>query len=177
MDKYQHQTGFSSSKPGIKIYSSLSKSGSSLPRDGQLSTKAKTSSLERDTKISISLLFKNNQEQDLWHAIILELWSGLTIANDQCDIAVLNKASRHIALMDALSNIKYFEEKKSTASPQPTETREKSKQRHYEVMLTLLSSVALAIHSCAQFANFNLGFIRRRASKRLWLTCQYSVKC
>ena len=156
VEKYQHQPGFSSSKAGIKIYTSSLGPSSSLPRDGQLSVKAKSSSLEKDAKISISLLFKNTNEQDLWHAIIVELWSGLTIANDQCDIVVLNKASRHIALMDVLSNIKYYEEKKSTANAQATEPREKSKQRHYEVISPLLrkelpqavlTGVALGIHS------------------------------
>ena len=80
----------------------------------------------------IRLIFKNNLEQELWYIIINELWSGLTIAHDQCDTAVLNKASRHIVLMDALSNINYNTRKK-TVDKRLTNSHMKSNQQHNEV--------------------------------------------
>ena len=83
---------------------------------------------------SISLFFNSNQEQELWYTIIVELWSGLTITHEQYDTAVLNKASRHVALMDTLANIDYAEEAKSTTDKESTNTRLKSKQRHNEVI-------------------------------------------
>ncbi|CAF4439985.1 unnamed protein product, partial [Adineta steineri] len=55
IDKYQHQTVFSSSKPGIKIYTKSAGASTSLPRDTNATLKAKSSSLEKDSKMSISL--------------------------------------------------------------------------------------------------------------------------
>ncbi len=123
IDKYQHQTVFSSSKPGVKIYISPT---SSSPRDNNLALKSKQ---------SISLLFKNNQEQELWYTIIMELWSGLRIAHEQFDTVIFNKASRHIALIDTLAYIDYDEETISFANSQLTTTRQKSRQRHNEVII------------------------------------------
>ena len=133
LEKYQHQTVFSSSKPGIKIQTSLI---SSLPRGQKINLRGKSSSLEKDLKAasSISLFFKNNQEQELWYTIIVELWSGLTIAHEQFDTALLNKASRHIALMDALAHVNYTEKATSTIDRQSTSHRPKSLQRHNEVI-------------------------------------------
>ncbi|CAF0996628.1 unnamed protein product [Adineta steineri] len=132
IDKYQHQTVFSSSKPGIKIYTKSAGASTSLPRDTNATLKAKSSSLEKDSKISISLFFKNNHEQELWYILIMELWSGLTIAHEQCDTTVLNKASRHIALMDTLANMDYEEETMTPIDKQLLSSRVKSKQRHNE---------------------------------------------
>ncbi len=132
-DKYQHQTVFSSAKPGIKIHVSSTSGTSSLPRDNTLTSKSKSSTLEKESKSSISLIFKDNHEQELWYIIIIELWSGLTIAHEQCDTAVLNKASRHIALMDTLANINYYEETSTTINQQSTTNRDKIKQHHNEV--------------------------------------------
>jgi hypothetical protein len=126
IDKYQHRIVFSSSKPAIKIHTLSTSSTSSLPRDNNLTLKSKS---------SIRLLFTNNQEQKLWYAIIMELWSGLTIAHEQCDTAVLNKASRHVALMDTLANIDYDEETRPLANTQLINTRQKSRQRHNEVII------------------------------------------
>jgi hypothetical protein len=133
IDKYQHQTGFSSSKPGIRI-STSSTASSSLQRDTNPGSKTKTSSLEKERKSSINLLLKNNHEQDLWYTVIIELWSGVTIANEQCDIAVLNKASRHIALIDALANMNYCSSMNFRTDQSRMESREKLKQRHNEVI-------------------------------------------
>ncbi len=140
VDKYQHQTAFLSSKPGIKIHTLSTSTTSSLPRDNNLSSKSKISSLERESKSSssISLFFKTNHEQELWYIIIVELWSGLRIAHDQCDTAVLNKASRHIALMDTLSNIDYDDETTSGLDKRTINSRQKSKQHHNEVTRNLL---------------------------------------
>jgi hypothetical protein len=148
VEKYTHQTAFSSSKPGIKIYASNSSSlaaaaaTASLPRDSNLTLKSKSSSLEKDSKSSsISLFFKNNQEQELWHTVITELWSGLTIAHQQCDTAVLNKASRHIALMDTLANIDYNEQSATLNDSIGINFRQKTRQIRNEVItnLSLLS--------------------------------------
>ncbi|CAF2337555.1 unnamed protein product [Rotaria sp. Silwood2] len=135
VDKYQHQTVFSSSKPGIKIQTSSTTS--SLPRDNNLTLKSKTSSLEKESKSLIRLIFKNNHEQELWYIIIIELWSGLTIAHERCDTAVLNKASRHIALMDTLSNIDYNEEAMQLVDKQSTSFHGKPKQLHNEASLEM----------------------------------------
>jgi hypothetical protein len=117
VDKYQHQTAFLSKKPGIEIYTSS------------------TSFLEKGSKSSsISLFFKTNQEQEFWYTMIVELWSGLSIAHEQCDTAVVNKASGHIVLMDILSNIDYQEETLAITNRQLTNPRLKSKQHHNEVI-------------------------------------------
>jgi hypothetical protein len=144
VEKYQHQTAFFSSKPGIKIYTSLT---SLLPRDNNnIKLKAKTSSLEKGSKLaSISLFFKTNQEQELWYTIIDELWSGLTIAHEQCDTAVLNKASRLIALMDTLANIDYQEEIFTGTDRQLTNSHLKSKQHHNEVIIQLFLKIIFSV--------------------------------
>ncbi len=135
VEQYQHQTVFSSSKPAIKIYTS---STSSLPRDNNIVLKLKSSAFDKQSKSSsISLFFKTNQEQDLWYTIIVELWSGLTIAHERFDTAVLNTASRNVALMDTLSNIDYDEETMLVNDQQLTSLRQKSKQHHNEVILHL----------------------------------------
>jgi len=134
VEKYQNQSVFHSSKPGIKIY--ILSNSSSLPRDNNITLKSKYSSFERESKLSsISLYFKTSQEQEFWYIIIVELWSGLTIAHEQRDTAVLNKASRHIALMDALANIDYDEETLAFTDKQLTNTRKKSKQQRHEVRI------------------------------------------
>jgi hypothetical protein len=136
VEKYQHQSIFKSSQPSIKIHTSSSTS--SLKRTDSLSSKSKTLSLERESKSSsISLYFKTSQEQELWHTIIVELWSGLTIAHEQCDTALLNKASRHVALMDALANIDYYEETFALGNKQLTSPSQKSKQHHNEVIIQI----------------------------------------
>ena len=135
VDKYQHQTVFSSSKPGVKIHTSTNAGHSSLPRDANSTLKSKSASLEKETKTSISLFFKNNHEQELWYTLIMELWSGLTIAHEECDTTVLNKAARHIALMDTLAHIEYDEDISSPSDRQSASSRAKLKQRHNEVGL------------------------------------------
>ncbi len=144
VEKYQHQTVFSSSKPGIKIHTSSTASTSSLPRDSNLTLKSKSSSLdkesksstlEKESKLTISLFFQNNRQQELWYTLIIELWSGLTIAHEQCDTTVLSKASRQIALMDTLANIDYDEETMSLVNRQLKHPQGKSKQHHNEVIL------------------------------------------
>lgn len=136
VEKYQHQTVFSSSKPGIKINTATSRNTPLSSRDSPHSTlKAKTSSLEKNTKTSIRLIFKNTQEQELWHIIIMEIWSGSTIAHEQCDTALLNKASRHIALMDTLSNIDYAEVANLQTGKSSANTNDKLKQSHHEVII------------------------------------------
>ncbi|UJR33492.1 hypothetical protein I4U23_020937 [Adineta vaga] len=132
VDKYQHQTVFSSSKPGIKIHTSTNSKQASLPRDTNSTLKSKSLSLEKDAKTSISLFFKSNHEQELWYTLIMELWSGLTIAHERCDTTLLNIASRHIALMDTLANIDYDEDNSSPFDRQSTSSRAKLKQRHNE---------------------------------------------
>ncbi len=132
--KYQHQTHFLSSKPGIKIHITSVLSTSSLPRDNKTTLRSQASSLERESKSStISFFFKTNHEQELWYIIIVELWSGLTIAHEQCDTAVLNKASRHIALMDTFMNIDYNEKTGSVSDKSTKNSRQKSLQHHKEV--------------------------------------------
>ncbi len=134
VEKYQNQSVFRSSKPGIKIHTSSN--SSSLPRDNNVTLKSKYSSLERESKLSsISLYFKTTQEQEFWYIIIVELWSGLTIAHEQRDTAVLNKASRHIALMDALANIDYDEETLTFTDKQLSSPRQNSKQQRHEVII------------------------------------------
>jgi hypothetical protein len=118
VDKYQHQTAFLSRKPGIKIYAS----STSLSKKGSKSS-------------SISFFFKTNQEQEFWYTMIVELWSGLSIAHEQCDTAVLNKTLGHIVLMDILSNIDYQEETLAITNRQLTNPRRKSKQHHNEVII------------------------------------------
>ncbi|CAF0752462.1 unnamed protein product [Adineta ricciae] len=130
--KYQHQTVFSSSKPGVKIHTSTNAGHSSLPRDTNSTLKSKSASLEKETKTSISLFFKSNHEQELWYTLIMELWSGLTIAHEECDTTVLNKAARHIALMDTLAHIEYDEDISSPSDRQSASSRAKLKQRHNE---------------------------------------------
>ncbi|CAM4758151.1 unnamed protein product [Rotaria magnacalcarata] len=140
VEKYQHQTAFSSSKPGIKVYAAASTNTSSLPRDSTVTLKSKLSSsspFDKDSKSSIRLIFKNCQEQELWYIIIVELWSGVTISNEQCDTSVLNKASRHIALMDTLANIDYDDESTAVGNKQGSNYREKPKQRHNEASLDM----------------------------------------
>ncbi len=137
VEKYQHQSIFKSSQPSIKIHTSSSTS--SLKRTDSLSSKSKTLSLERESKSSsISLYFKTSQEQELWHTIIVELWSGLNIAHEQIDTSVLNKASRHVALMDALSNINYDEQATFGSDKKLTHTRQKTKQQSNEVIIDVL---------------------------------------
>jgi hypothetical protein len=154
IDKYQHQSGFSLAKPGIKVETSSTAASSSLQRDSSLTLKAKSSSLEKEDKMTIVLLFKNQQEQNLWYSIMQELWSGLTISNQQCDVSVLSLASRHITLMDTLAQINYFPEQDATAD-RSSKPRPKSTQRHNEVCLLLSSfySVILSLSLLDKPAN------------------------
>lgn len=138
IDKYQDQTIFSSSKPAIKIHttstSSTASPNSSLTRATNVTPKSIAASLDRESKQpSISLFFRNNQEQELWHTIIVELWSGFTIAHQQCDTTVLNRAARHIVVMDTLANIDYDEETASANGRFATNPRMKSKQLRNQV--------------------------------------------
>ena len=133
VEKYQHQTVFSSSKPGIKIHVSSLPADSVAARDPNLSLKAKSSSLEKKTKTFVSLLLKNSHEQELWYTIIFELWSGLTIAHEQCDTSVLNTASRHIALMDTLANINYNDKFIGADGKRSIDPPQRATQRHNEV--------------------------------------------
>jgi hypothetical protein len=94
MDTYQHKTIFSSSKPAIRIYALHPPS----PSTGQ-----------NDAEPLDMLIFKDNYEQNFWFKIIWELWSGVSIAQEECDTTVFHKISRHIALMDTLANIDYNE--------------------------------------------------------------------
>jgi len=128
VDKYQHQTAFLSRKPGIKIYAS----STSLSKKGSKSS-------------SISLFFKTNQEQEFWYTMIVELWSGLSIAHEQCDTTVLSKASRHIALMDTLANIDYQEEILTGTDRQLTNSHLKSKQHHNEVIIQLFLKIIFSV--------------------------------
>lgn len=140
IDKYQHQTNFFSSQPAIKIHTSQSSSSSnsSLQRDNHISLLSKSSSLEKDSKsISISFFFKNNHIQELLYTVLLELWSGLKISHEQCDTAVLNAASRHIALIDTLSNFDFEEETLSSNNRQIINPRHKSRQERKEVIIYL----------------------------------------
>ena len=143
VEKYQHQTVFSSSKPGIKIHVSSSPIDSVVAQEPTLTLKAKSSSLGKEGKPPVSLLLKNSQEQELWYTIIFELWSGWTIAHEQCDTSVLNTASRHIALMDTLAHINYTgnfigaDGKRSNGAPQ------RATQRYNEVRTTHLNIPAV----------------------------------
>ena len=135
IDKYQHQTIFSSPKPGIKLHTS---STSSLPRDNNITLKSKSSVPDNDPKSSsVTLLFRSTEEQALWYIAIVEIWSGLTLAHEQNDTAIMNRASRHVALMDALSYIDYKEEIQPSTDKQATNSRQKSKQHHNEVTIDL----------------------------------------
>lgn len=64
----------------------------------------------------------------------MEIWSGLSIAQEQNDTAILNRASRHVALMDALSHIDYNEQV-NTMEKRASNPRQKSKQYHNEVRI------------------------------------------
>ncbi|CAF0784526.1 unnamed protein product [Rotaria sp. Silwood1] len=181
VDKYQYQTAFSSSKPSIKIQT-LSTT-SPLPCDSNLTLKSKTSSLEKESKSVIRLIFKNNHEQELWYIIIIELWSGLTIAHEQCDTAVLNKASRHIALMDTLSNIDYEEEAVSPVGKQSTDSREKLKQRHNEASLEMALSDLSTFTRMRQDGSFKSlsdetrNVLTHRLSPSINETERHAVRC
>ncbi|CAF1399018.1 unnamed protein product [Rotaria sordida] len=181
VDKYQYQTVFSSSKPGIKIQTSSKKS--SLPRDNNLTVKSKTSSLEKESQSLIRLIFKNNHEQELWYIIIMELWSGLTIAHEQCDTAVLNKASRHIALMDTLSNIDYDEETMPLGDKPLTSSREKPKQRHNEASLEMALNDLSTFTRMRQDGSFKSlsvetrNVLTRRLSPSINETERHAVHC
>ena len=63
----------------------------------------------------------------------MEIWSGLSIAHEQNDTAILNRASRHVALMDTLSHIDYNEEVNPSTNTRTINSRQKSKQHHNEV--------------------------------------------
>ncbi len=97
IDTYQHKTIFSSSKPAIRIYALRPNSSPN------------SSTLQQDAEPLDMLLFKDNYEQNFWYKIIWELWSGVSIAQEECDTTVFHKISRHIALMDTLANIDYNE--------------------------------------------------------------------
>lgn len=118
------------SKAQLRI--TVSSLSTSLPRDNNTPTKGKTSSLERDGKLVIILFFKTEQEQDIWNTIINEIFCGLVIANKQCDTSMLNKASRHIALMDALTHINYYRSSGLESPANHNDARRKSRH-HNEV--------------------------------------------
>ena len=96
MDLYQQKTLLSASKPAIRIYALY------IPSSAATGSSSNAEPLDM-------LLFKDNQEQAYWYKIILELWSGVSIAQVECDTTVLHKVFRHIDLMDTLANIDYNE--------------------------------------------------------------------
>lgn len=108
LDLHQHKAIFAAAKPVIRIYAFYSASPTNL-------------SPTNDTEPFDMLIFKDNIEQNLWHKIIFELWSGVSIAEEECDTAVTWKVSQHISLIDTLVHIDYSEmsnEKKGKAANQ-----------------------------------------------------------
>jgi hypothetical protein len=112
LDLYQHKTIFSSSKPAIRIYALYASS----PTD--------SSAVKHDGEPLDMLIFKDNYEQNFWYKIIWELWSGVSIAQEECDTTVFHKISTNIALMDTLANIDYSD----------STTDKKSKQGNNQVI-------------------------------------------
>jgi len=113
MDLYQHKTIFSSSKPAIRIYALYSSS----PTDPSAEQQPDREPLD-------TLIFKDNYEQNFWYKIIWELWSGVSIAQEECDTTVFHKISTNIALMDTLANIDYND----------STTDKKSRQKNNQVI-------------------------------------------
>ncbi len=103
LENHQHKTILSSSKAAIKIFALYSSSTNS-------STKI------QDSEPLVTLIFKDTHEQDFWYKIISELWSGVSIAQQQCDTTVLHTISKHIALIDTLINIDYNEQTSATST-------------------------------------------------------------
>jgi hypothetical protein len=122
VDLYEHTSFFSSSKSGIRIYASYS-------------APTTTSSVSKsDYEPSVTLIFQDNHKQNFWHKIIVELWSGVSVANDQRDLNILNKVSRHIELIDTLTTIDYKKDTTATTRKQSTNSLTKIKQHHHKVM-------------------------------------------
>ncbi|CAF1415484.1 unnamed protein product, partial [Didymodactylos carnosus] len=95
-EKFQHSSAFSSNKPGLKIMVWQHV----ISKDDTLTASAPN--LKEQT---LKLIMK--EDRDLWFTLINELWSGLTIAREQLDHLIKQKASTNILLMDALSAITY----------------------------------------------------------------------
>jgi len=96
MDTFQYKTRFyEAGQPAIRIYAIR-----------QPSSEGSSTSQQNAEPLDV-LRFKDNYEQNFWYKIIWELWSGVSIAQAECDTTVLYKISRHIALMDTLANIDY----------------------------------------------------------------------
>lgn len=97
IETYQHKTIFSASKPAVQIFA--------LQQN-------MSSTYEKDSEPIDTLLFKDNNEQNFWYKILNELWSGVSIAEEQYDKTISYKISTHIALIDVLTNLDYNENKK-----------------------------------------------------------------
>lgn len=89
IDTYQYKTIFSLPKPAILIHALHQES----------------STIQQNNEPIDMLIFKDNNEQNFWYKIIWELWSGVSIAQEECDTTVLNKISTNIELMHTLINI------------------------------------------------------------------------